>query len=261
MLKKYLDLDFSQDRVNTVWQDIWEGVKINPSEIFANQLFIENWKVYSKYITNDGLAVLEAGGGSGRFGFKIARDFSKSQVTIVDIVDSSVAFMKNLAEIMKIKNVYIFREDIMNLSFADDKFDLVISDAVIQHMENDQVAVAEMARVLKPGGTLIISVVNFWNFHSLYKLWLKLSRQKYEYQSERSYTKKELKKLFKINNLKIIAQDGFYPAYGILRLKKYHRIFKLLGRACNRSIKILDLFTGRFFSKYFGFELVIVGKK
>jgi SAM-dependent methyltransferase len=132
---------------------------------------------------------------------------------------------------------------------------------VIQHVPDDGRAVGEMARVLRPEGVLIVSVVNFWNFHTLYKKWLELIGHPYEYKNERAYTKKELRNLLEGKGLEIIVEDGFYPAYGILRLKKRHKIFKLLGRICNRLTKILDRYTNRFFSRNFGFEIVVVGRK
>jgi ubiquinone/menaquinone biosynthesis C-methylase UbiE len=259
--EKYLNQDFEQEKVNKVWQNVWSIDNIDQNEIFANQLFVEGWKVYEKYIYKDARMILEAGGGSGRFGLKIAQDLPESKVTIIDIVDSSLAFIKKLSEKINLLNISVSKDDILNLSFADNSFDIVISDAVIQHVADDKLAVAEMVRVLKHGGALIISVVNFWSFHTLYKKYLKLVGRPYEYKSERTYSKQELRKFLENQNMKIVAEDGFYPAYGILRLKKRHKIFKLLGRICNRSVKILDRFTNRFFSRNFGFEIVIVGKK
>lgn len=43
------------------------------------------------------------------------------------------------------------------LPFADETFDLVTCFLVLPHVPDDKVALAELARVLKPGGTLAIS--------------------------------------------------------------------------------------------------------
>ncbi len=260
LFTKSLNNGFEQEKVNKVWQEVWAS-SVASKEMFENQLFIETWKVFEKYIPKGAKIVLEAGGGSGRFGLKIAQDLPNSEVKIIDIVDSSVNLIKKMADKMGLRNVSVSKDDVLNLSLPNNYLDLVVSDAVIQHVADDQRAVGEMARVLKPGGTLIISVVNSWNFHTLYKMWLKLSGRPYEYKSERAYSKKELRELLKSQGLEIIAEDGFYPAYGILRLKKRHKIFKLLGRICNRSTKILDRFTNRSFSRNFGFEIVVVGRK
>lgn len=44
------------------------------------------------------------------------------------------------------------------LDFADESFDLVTALDVIEHVENDRQAFAEISRVLRPGGRLLISV-------------------------------------------------------------------------------------------------------
>jgi ubiquinone/menaquinone biosynthesis C-methylase UbiE len=258
--EKYLT-EFKQTKVNEIWQDVWLKSGFAAENIFSGSFFLEAWKVIEKYIPQKTEAILEVGGGSGRFGIKIAQTLPASKVVIIDIVDSSISLINEVAKKIGLENVFALKGDVTRLSFPNNSFDLVFSDAVIQHVLDDEKAVWEMARVLKPGGILIVSVVNRWNFHSLYKLWLRIIGKEYEYKSERAYGKKELRKLFKGQGLEIAVQDGFYPGYGILRLKSRHEIFKLLGRICNRMFKILDRHTGRFFSKSFGFEIVIIGRK
>lgn len=50
----------------------------------------------------------------------------------------------------------IVREDITQLSFANCTFDLVIANHVLEHVSNDISALAEIYRVLKPGGYAIL---------------------------------------------------------------------------------------------------------
>ena len=47
-----------------------------------------------------------------------------------------------------------------NLPYPDSSFDLILSHEVLEHVLDDRQAVAEMARVLKPGGRAIIFVPN-----------------------------------------------------------------------------------------------------
>ena len=48
------------------------------------------------------------------------------------------------------------------LPFPDGVFDLVISNEVIEHVRDDAAAVAEMVRVLRPGGRAVIFCPNRW---------------------------------------------------------------------------------------------------
>lgn len=50
------------------------------------------------------------------------------------------------------------KQDITNLSFPDNSFDLIFCSHVLEHIENDRKAMSEILRVLKPGSTAIIQV-------------------------------------------------------------------------------------------------------
>lgn len=46
--------------------------------------------------------------------------------------------------------------------FANNSFDFILSNEVIEHVDNDRQTVAEMVRILKPGGRIIIFCPNRW---------------------------------------------------------------------------------------------------
>ena len=48
--------------------------------------------------------------------------------------------------------------DALSLPFADASFDLVIASEVLEHVHDDGAAMAELVRVLRPGGTLAVTV-------------------------------------------------------------------------------------------------------
>jgi ubiquinone/menaquinone biosynthesis C-methylase UbiE len=52
------------------------------------------------------------------------------------------------------------REDILNLSFPNDHFDLVLCWGVLMHIPNAERAVSELARVAKPGGFVVLEEIN-----------------------------------------------------------------------------------------------------
>ena len=51
----------------------------------------------------------------------------------------------------------LLRASLPTLPFADETFDLVTCFLVIPHVPDDRIALTELARVLRPGGTLAIS--------------------------------------------------------------------------------------------------------
>jgi len=48
------------------------------------------------------------------------------------------------------------------LPFADDSFDLILSNEVLEHVADDHACAAEMARVARPGGRIVIFAPNRW---------------------------------------------------------------------------------------------------
>ena len=49
-----------------------------------------------------------------------------------------------------------------HLPYHDNVFDLMLSNEVIEHVQDDRLAVAEMVRTLKPGGRLALFCPNRW---------------------------------------------------------------------------------------------------
>jgi ubiquinone/menaquinone biosynthesis C-methylase UbiE len=59
--------------------------------------------------------------------------------------------------------------DAARLEFPDNSFDAVLCMGVMDFVPNGQQAIGEMIRVLKPGGTLIITVTNLFSAYSWWK--------------------------------------------------------------------------------------------
>ena len=49
----------------------------------------------------------------------------------------------------------------MRLPFADATFDRVICSEVLEHLPDDRTAMGELARVLRPGGTMAMTVPRY----------------------------------------------------------------------------------------------------
>ncbi len=62
----------------------------------------------------------------------------------------------------------LIKADATNLPFSDKTFDRVIASEILEHIPNDQKAISEIYRVLKPGSIAMITVPNknypfFWD--------------------------------------------------------------------------------------------------
>jgi len=73
---------------------------------------------------------------------------------------------------------YIFMADITNYPIRDNMFDVIYFNHVIEHIPNDVAALAEVYRVLKPGGLLILGTPNegVWMWQLAYRLQPRMRR-------------------------------------------------------------------------------------
>ena len=246
--------------VEQIWKDVWISQQdVSAREMFGHVLFIEGYKTIKKYFSPVTRRVLEGGGGTGRYGIQLAADNPKAQVTVVDIVPESLELGKRAASDRGISNIDFQINNLQDLSFPDNAFDLIVSDAVIQVFENYFPPINEMARVLEPGGRLIISVCNKWNIHTLYKLILKLFNKPYRYGYEKSFTHQELRQAVTKAGLSVIAEDGFLASYGFTRHQSLP--MRVIGKLCDLVARIIDPLTDGYFTYLFGFEIVVVAQK
>jgi SAM-dependent methyltransferase len=71
--------------------------------------------------------------------------------------------------------VYFVQGDVSRLPFAGGYFDRVVCTEVLEHVDNDRAVLAELVRVLRPGGALAISVPDepverlFWRISGQYR--------------------------------------------------------------------------------------------
>lgn len=77
----------------------------------------------------------------------------------LDISPAAVTYARRFAVHKKIADRASFQTgDIAQLPFADGSLDLVIASEVIEHMPEPLLVIAEVARVLRPGGQLILTM-------------------------------------------------------------------------------------------------------
>jgi SAM-dependent methyltransferase len=107
--------------------------------------------------------VLDVGAGFGRHAYELARQGMR--VVALDFAAGEVqgtrdtfAAMVDAGEIPAQRFVGVLRGDATRLPFADAGFDAVITSEVLEHIPDDTGALAEMVRVLRPGGVFAATV-------------------------------------------------------------------------------------------------------
>jgi ubiquinone/menaquinone biosynthesis C-methylase UbiE len=108
-----------------------------------------------------GMSILEVGCGSGAFTIFAARASGiKGEVYALDIQPRMLMQLKkklSRPDNRDIKNIKLVEGDAHKLPFNDNSFDVVYTVTVLQELQDQNKALKEMKRVLKPGGILAIS--------------------------------------------------------------------------------------------------------
>ena len=110
-----------------------------------------------------GMRVLDAGCGSGRH---LRESFRTPGVDVagVDLKRDDLCKAKGFLSLMAREQKgrwLVAQADVTQLPFADRSFDVVICSEVLEHIADNRTAVAELVRVLKPGGDLVVTVPRF----------------------------------------------------------------------------------------------------
>lgn len=101
--------------------------------------------------------ILDMGCGTGSLVLKLARE--GYQVVGVDISESCIKITKNrIREEGLAKSATVSVGSATQINLPDNSVDGVIAGEVLEHLKDDEAAVREFSRVLKPGGMCIITV-------------------------------------------------------------------------------------------------------
>jgi len=126
--------------------------------------FVGRRKLFAGLIRQLGVTedapVLDIGTSSGT-NLRLLRDLGFSDVTGLDFSEDAIRFCAQ-AGLGTVR-----QGDITAMPFESDQFSLVLATDIIEHVDDDLRALREVARVLKPGHTVLITVPAFpslWGF-------------------------------------------------------------------------------------------------
>lgn len=249
------------------WEELYHLDEKRELDAFGKKAY----STFGRWISPLDTRVLDAGFGSGRLCFALARDRAGTKVTGIDISEALVDQASQATAALGLDNLEFKQADIFQLPFENGDFDVVFNEGVIEHFPNYPQALAEMVRVVKPGGTVIVGVPNLFCLpHTIIK---KLMGEKYLHGFEISFTHRRLKTLFEEHGLKNLEIDGYYPMWS---LKRYQgqpifsgslktaplRLASRFAEPIERLfVRPMDLLSNNAISRRFGYEIVIKGQK
>jgi SAM-dependent methyltransferase len=119
---------------------------------------------YDQLGVRAGDRLLDLGCGFGRHSYQAARmgaevvAFDASAAEVRNVMDTFGAMVVGHEIDAESIHVGAVQGDALTLPFADGSFDRVIASEVLEHIPDDETAMAELTRVLRPGGTMAVTV-------------------------------------------------------------------------------------------------------
>ena len=121
-----------------------------------------------------GEKLIELGCGPGFYSSKIAARFPEISVLGVDRSPSQLSWARQKRNALRLKNCRFQSDNVLELSHPNDSFNLLVASRLFTVLPNRRRAVAEMYRVLTPGGRCFVAEPRwaFWASIPLFAMWL-----------------------------------------------------------------------------------------
>ncbi len=130
----------------------------------AEAIWPQEAPLFQRYALPDRADVLDAGCGTGEISCRLAQLLPAAQVLGVDIIDSHLALARARCgapgDRVRFENRSVF-----DLGLPDRSFDLVVCRHVLQAIPDADRAIAELRRVVRPGGWLHLLVEDYLMLH------------------------------------------------------------------------------------------------
>jgi SAM-dependent methyltransferase len=184
------------------WNSYWEDTAHTSREIRRDATSLQAraiLDVIDDHLPSAGASVLEVGGAPGRYLAYIHRRCG-CRCAILDYSASGCALARENFKALGIE-LDVYERDLFAAGLAD-RFDFVYSLGLIEHFEDFGSVVAAQARLVKPGGVLLIGVPNFRGVNGWFAR--RIDRERFESHNLRA--------------MDVACWAGFEHALGLQRL-------------------------------------------
>lgn len=198
-----------------------------------------------------GKRVLEIGCGRGGFACWLATSepHAPAEVVAADFAETAVAKGKAFAARRGLSGITWEVADIQALEHADATFDTVVSCETVEHVHDPRRALRELARVLKPGGRLLLTAPNYLGTMGLYRGYMRLTGRRYTEEGQ------------PINNFLLLPRVRAWVTAAGLRVSEVDGVGHYLPFPRRPPIEVPLLNEPRMLTRWFGLHSLVVAEK
>jgi ubiquinone/menaquinone biosynthesis C-methylase UbiE len=133
-----------------------EQIIVNsPIRLLIQEKIILRW-IKSKVHLPPGGKFLEIGCGRGAGACMLLREFLPEAVHAMDLDEDMIARARRFVSVVQREHVHLYVGDTLFLPYRDAAVDAVFGFGVLHHLPDWRAGIAEIARVLKPGGVYFL---------------------------------------------------------------------------------------------------------
>lgn len=170
---------------HNLFQRLWHTQKISLAKKLLSQIKFKN--------------CLDVGCASGYMISEVSRTFPNAKYFAIDIYDKAIEYAKKLYPHIEFKVASAAK-----LPFKNNSFDLILFYETIEHVQNPKECLAEMKRVLKKEGSLILTMDSgSWLFKLVWFVWENSKGQIWKRAHLHPFHHRELEQLIKDAGFKI----------------------------------------------------------
>lgn len=240
---------------NFIWQNLSEGMSRNPGREYRFGRILDLFPIEKN------LQVLDFGCGTGNLLNQLVSQFPQNIYWGADTSDAGIEASKLLVPHASILKINLSKGK-PSLAVSLRSFDVVVCSEVIEHIEDDRQTLQFLISLLKPGGSLILTVPSG-----------PISKFDKFIGHSRHYSKRHLESLLGESGfINIEVNRSGFPAINILRLATIvagNTMIPLLQKnsfAQSGSSRYITLFLQKTFrislkDSYFGWQLISICQK